>query len=177
MELVSLYNHPHSKIEDVPLQTVLKQIQRCRYGEQIKLLRSVSNIKEGVLIPSYSRSIPMVAVSGVIKGQNMEKFSGFILLQFNCDTVEAKTELKIKATGYPFTYAAYENCLKTGIEVIVRIYKPEENFTEKYRQASVFYSKKLRINADMSYNDSFKKTLISADETIIINNQVEAMRF
>ncbi len=150
----------------IDIDDIYKIIKFGFLKNEIEALRKTFDIQ------TYSNlkktTIQAVTVSGLFI-DGVVKHSG--LIQVDLKNVNTSSQLYSEICNDTYTYLAFKNPDRNGINVIIKIKPSEKTHSSQFTALKEYYKKHFNLYLKTADMDMFKATLLSYDPKIYINQQ------
>lgn len=177
MPNISIFKNFIHKVEDIPLEQILKDIKQGTYKAEITAIRTKINNDQKEEADQLKKQLLAFTVSGTFtNGRSIDKvetYSQYVILDID-KLSDSQLEGIINLSRLaPYTYASFISPSGKGLKIIVKVNSKKEHHKEAYNQVVAYYERALNIDIDTSGKDICRLCFVSYDEDCFIKNDAD----
>lgn len=180
MPNISIFKNFVNKVEDRPLDQILKDIKIGTYKTEIEKIRTLYANNDEVGVDNLKKQLLGFTASGTfVNGRTagkIENYSQIITLDID-DLSESQLREIINLSHLaPYTYAAFISPGGRGVKILVKVNTSAADHKEAYAQVVEYYEKALNIIIDTSGSDICRLCFVSYDAECFINPDADVFQ-
>tara|TARA_R110001606_G_scaffold209615_1_gene356866 strand:+ start:3324 stop:5603 length:2280 start_codon:yes stop_codon:yes gene_type:complete len=171
---VSVFRNFVNKVEDKPLEEILKDIKKGTYKAEISDIRHLINNDKKEQSDEQKKQLLAFTASGTFNNgrsiDKLENYSQYVILDIDkLSNIQLKEVINFTRLA-PYTYASFISPSGKGLKIIVKVNTIKDQHKEAYKQVVAYYEQALNIDIDTSGSDICRLCFVSYDEDCFINN-------
>ena len=171
---VSVFRNFVNKVEDKPLEEILKDIKKGTYKVEISDIRHLINNDKKEQSDEQKKQLLAFTASGTFNNgrsiDKLENYSQYVILDIDkLSNIQLKEVVNFTRLA-PYTYASFISPSGKGLKIIVKVNTIKDQHKEAYKQVVAYYEQALNIDIDTSGSDICRLCFVSYDEDCFINN-------